>query len=264
MPFDLTRYLTRVGLTDVPQGAAGLAAVQEAQMRAIPFEAIDPLLGRLPGLGADALMAKLVDGRRGGYCFEQNALLALALEALGYPVEILVGRVRSPAGIPGARAHQALRVHAEGQDWLCDAGFGGPGPLRPLLFTGEQVVPNGTYRLRDDPETGETTLQRLGDEGWRAIYGLDFSPVQQVDLEAANFLCAHWDGTPFTRNLMLAFHAPHARIGLFNRALTEDGAARLIESAQDLAQVFETCGLAIPAQDLAAIWSRIEHAPTTR
>lgn len=264
MPFDLTRYLDRIGLRDVPPGAAGLATVQEAQMRAIAFEDIDPFLGRLPGLSPEALVAKLVESRRGGYCFEQNALLKLALEALGYRAEILLGRVRNPAGIGGARTHQALRVHTEGEDWLCDAGFGGPGPLRPLRFSGEQTVPNGRYRLQRDPQTGETVLERHGEEGWRGLYGLDFSPVRPVDLEAANFLCARWNGAPFGQNLMLAFHAPLGRIGLFNRALTEGGAARLIDSAQDLAQVLQTCNLAIPAQDLAAIWARIEHAPTTR
>lgn len=38
-------------------------------------------------------MAKLVRGRRGGYCYEHNTLFTLALEALGFRVTGLAARV---------------------------------------------------------------------------------------------------------------------------------------------------------------------------
>jgi N-hydroxyarylamine O-acetyltransferase len=37
---------------------------------------------------------KLIEARRGGYCFEQNALFAAVLEAIGFRVTRLAARVR--------------------------------------------------------------------------------------------------------------------------------------------------------------------------
>jgi N-hydroxyarylamine O-acetyltransferase len=53
-------------------------------------------LGRPIRLDLGSLQAKLVFGRRGGYCFEQNRLFAAALEALGFAVTPLAARAAGP------------------------------------------------------------------------------------------------------------------------------------------------------------------------
>src|SRR5260221_10485109 len=112
--FDLDAYLTRIGFTGAPQAdLATLTSIHALQPAAIPFENLDPLLGRPVTLDLAGLQAKLVQGRRGGYCFELNSLLAVALEALGFSVIRLAARVRwrAPPERPvGARTHMLLRV----------------------------------------------------------------------------------------------------------------------------------------------------------
>lgn len=269
--FSLEHYLDRLGLGDVPAGAAGLAAVQEAHMRAIPFENIDPLLGRVPSLAPADVVAKLVTGGRGGYCFEHNSLFGMALSALGYAPRAVLARVFAPSGQPGARSHHAFSVSADGDNWLCDTGFGGHGALAPIRLSdpAPQAVPNGTYRIRRDPVTGATVLDRKAGEDWIALYIFDDTPVQPVDFEAANYLCARWDGAPFSANLMLAFHGAGGRVALFNRALTRGEPPQVQRS--DLASPYaleevlrDVCGLAIGDDDLARVWARIEGAPGGR
>ena len=86
-PFDAQAYLRRIGLKSTPHADfAGLQALFHAQLRAIPFENFDVLLGRPISLHPEAIFAKLVHRRRGGYCFEQNLLMAAVLEALGFGV----------------------------------------------------------------------------------------------------------------------------------------------------------------------------------
>ena len=65
------------------------------------------------------LERKLVAGRRGGYCFEQNLLLAAALEGLGAEVELLLARVRVGAapGVTRPRSHLVLHVRCDGAGW---------------------------------------------------------------------------------------------------------------------------------------------------
>jgi len=269
--FTIERYLDRLGLTDLPPGADGLAAVQKAHMRAIPFENIDPLLGRLPSLALEDVTAKLVAGQRGGYCFEHNALFGAALEALGHKPRSVLARVFDSAGRGGARSHHAFVVPADGEDWLCDTGFGGHGALCPLRLAtaSPQSVPNGSYRVRVDQRAGETILERRAGEDWIPLYGFDTAPVRPVDFEAANFLCAHWQGAPFSANLLVAFHAETGRIALFNRALTRglppETQSDRLSSSGDLGQLLrETCKLDVADVLVAQIWQRIEHAPTRR
>ena len=74
---DLDAYLARIGLSGQP----ALAEVHRAHVTSIPFENLDPRRGIPVSLAPENLERKLVDARRGGYCFEQNLLLATALEA---------------------------------------------------------------------------------------------------------------------------------------------------------------------------------------
>ena len=95
LDFRLDDYLTRVGFDRaVKPDLATLAALHAAHVNAIPFEGLDPLLGRPVRLDLASVQAKLVQSRRGGYCFEQNALFKAVLETIGFQVAELGARVR--------------------------------------------------------------------------------------------------------------------------------------------------------------------------
>src|ERR1700744_6304506 len=85
--FRLQKYLARIGYSGpVAADLATLKALQTFHLDAIPFEAIDPLLRRPVKLDLASIQAKLVDGNRGGYCYEHNLLLRAALQAIGFKV----------------------------------------------------------------------------------------------------------------------------------------------------------------------------------
>src|SRR4051812_17349400 len=91
---DLKEYAARVGYTgEFTPTVETLKALHLAHATHIPFENLDVLLGRPIRLDIDSLWAKLVNGGRGGYCFEHNALFAGVLEAAGFRVRRLAGRV---------------------------------------------------------------------------------------------------------------------------------------------------------------------------
>src|SRR5689334_14642807 len=107
---DLDAYLERIGLS----GRPSFDEVHRAHATAIPFENLDPHRGVPVSLAPADLERKLIRERRGGYCFEQNLLLAYALEELGYDVELMLARVRvgAPPGHVRPRSHLVLRVKA--------------------------------------------------------------------------------------------------------------------------------------------------------
>ncbi|WP_144037898.1 arylamine N-acetyltransferase, partial [Sphingopyxis sp. KK2] len=111
---DLPRYCSRIGYDGslVPTWEV-LAALQAAHIAAIPFEALDPLTGKGVDLDPAAVDAKLIDARRGGYCFEQNSLFLRVLRAIGFDAEGRIARVRwmQPDDAPPTpRTHQMTRV----------------------------------------------------------------------------------------------------------------------------------------------------------
>lgn len=266
-PFDTTAYLSRIGLDGVPRSPAGLAALQSAQIRAIPFEAIDAFVGRVPRLEPAAVWDKLVAGRRGGYCFELNMLLGEALAAFGFAPRAIMARVGGADEGGGTRSHMAWIVRAGGRRLLLDAGFGGPGPLAPidLDLGGHQRRPNGTYRLRRDEDTHEHVVERRGKGAWTRLFSFDETRVTDADIAAANFLCARWEYMPFARHLMLAGYRGDTRISVCDRTVTERGPDRdrtfHITDTGTLSATLAELGLNLPAGDVAEIWRRLSDAP---
>src|SRR5580693_2308870 len=87
---NVERYLKRIGY-DGPRepGIENLRALHRCHMLTIPFENLDIPLGRPIVLNVEHLYNKLVDRRRGGYCYELNGLFAWLLAQLGFDVKMI-------------------------------------------------------------------------------------------------------------------------------------------------------------------------------
>lgn len=219
--FDLAAYLRRIGLTAAPPvNLEGLGTLHLAHLQHIPFENLDVQLGRPIQLDLASLQAKLVQGRRGGYCFEQNRLFAAALEALGFPVITCEARVRRGATRLLPRTHMMLLVETEGRTWLGDVGFGGDGILLPVPLDGEERV-QFFNRYRVVPEGPLCVLQVLGLGTWEDLYA--FEPVARfpIDYEMANHYTSSHPESGFVKTLTAQICSPEVRRYLRNLAYSE-------------------------------------------
>jgi N-hydroxyarylamine O-acetyltransferase len=252
-PADLTAYLARVGCTGalVPSHEA-LTALHEAHVGAIPFENLDILLGRPILLDPQALQAKLVRSRRGGYCFEQNSLFQAALQALGFRVTPLAARVRAGASVVRPRTHMLLRVELAEGPFLADVGFGGEGPIHPLPFQEgpETWVADSGYRLRREEETWVLEANLTGD--WTDLYAFSLEPQHPVDFEMANHFTSTHPSSHFRQTLTAQRSWPRRRAILRNRDLVlRDGRDTRRELVQDPDHLLEILdqrfGLRFPA-----------------
>ena len=76
-------YLDRIGLPRPEHAdAAALRALQLAHLHAVPFETLSVARGEPIVLTERALWEKLVERRRGGFCYELNGLFAWLLQEL--------------------------------------------------------------------------------------------------------------------------------------------------------------------------------------
>ena len=123
-------YLDRIGYTGSRElTGETLDKLIWAHISTVPFESLDlHEYGIVPSLNEDDLYNKFVVRRRGGYCFEQNTIFGALLRDLGFPVYGVCVRLLGRPGPLRAFSHKGLVVHAEGKDWYCDVGYGGPGP----------------------------------------------------------------------------------------------------------------------------------------
>ena len=146
--FDLAAYLNRIGNPPTsPLNRPTLSAIHRGHLHNIPFENLEIQMGGSIALDAEALQGKMVRRRRGGYCFEQNNLLLLALRAIGFEAGGREARVRqNSGGTVRPRTHMVLIVRCDDREWLADVGFGGDGLLEPVR-TGRRRGPAGRHIL---------------------------------------------------------------------------------------------------------------------
>ena len=134
---NLDAYLDRIGYAGPRTPTlATLRAITRLHATTIPFENLSVLVDGPPDLDLPALEAKLVDAGRGGYCYEQNGLLAAALVALGFDVQGLSARVRHgvPPEVVTPRSHRLMSVETSEGTAFADAGFGGLTLTAPVML----------------------------------------------------------------------------------------------------------------------------------
>jgi N-hydroxyarylamine O-acetyltransferase len=263
MPYgqdQLSAYLRRIGLEEPVEGdRATLYRLQRAHRLAIAFENLDIPLGRGISLEPERLFAKLVADRRGGYCFEQNALFLGMIEAIGFAARPLLARVWLATVETPPRTHTLNLVRLDGEDLICDVGFGGSFVPPMRLADGEQVAtPDGArHRLGQDDEHG-WMLERDGGEGWGRQYSFTLERVWPADLEAANHFTATRLETRFTTLRIASATTEDGYVSLVDRTLTTSrmgrSEAREIDSAEDYRRVLaEVFRLALETDEVEAL-----------
>ena len=267
--FRLDKYLARIGFNGpIGPDLATLSTIHAAHVDAIPFEGFDPLLRRPVNLDIGSIQEKLVDSRRGGYCFEQNLLFKSALDAIGFRVTGLAARVRwtSPPDSPlGPRAHMLLKVDLPEGPYLADVGFGACVLDLPLQFKTdvEQRTAMGTYRLSE--AHGLSSLSAKQPDGWRNMYVFNLEPQIQSDYELGNWYTSTSPLVPFINMLIVERVGSHKRYKLINRRFvieTRDGQVaveRVVSSAEELRQVLDEIFCIAPPAPVEDIFSKISQ-----
>lgn len=254
---DLDAYLARIGYAGPRTPTLDtLDDLMTAHVEQVPFENLDVLLGRGISLDPAAVQSKLVDERRGGYCFEQNFLFMLVLTQLGFAVTPLSARVRyqRPRDYTPARTHLFLRVVIDGVPWAADVGVGGLSLTSAIRFDveGEQATRHEPRRII--AEDGRFFHQaRFGTE-WHDVLEFTGEEMPSIDRELANWFTSTHPQSHFRSRLMAARALPDGgRLTLVNRELTSrrrsgEAETRLLHTPGELLDVLAAgFGLRFPA-----------------
>lgn len=256
----LDAYLARTGmerpaLLDIDC----LSRLHRAHLMTFTWEALDAFMGWPSSVAPAAAFAKMVMGRRGGWCYEMNGLFGAALQALGFHVTRLCGGVdREKLGDIAIGNHLTLRIDLE-RAYLAEVGVAdaiiapvplaiGPFSQRGFDFSIEQV--DGGWLRFNNHVRG-------------IARSFDFRPDHSD--EAAMAATHGWlmqdAGSPFTNALAILRHTPEGYIALQNDRLRRVTANSLSEqritSADHLADTFETVfDLAVP--EPGRVWEKLQ------
>lgn len=237
-------YLERIryGGPTAPN-ADTLRQIHRAHLLAVPFENLDIPLKRKITCEEDSFLRKIVQKRRGGFCYEMNGAFAALLRSLGFQVTLLSARVPREDGSEGPEFdHLTLRVDLE-ESWLADVGFG-DSFLEPLrLKTGvEQVQYGRKFRIAE--VNGTLHVERIEPGGsWKPEYSFTLQPRQLSEFAAMCHYHQTSPESPFTRKKVCSIATPDGRITLSGVKLitTRDGKReeREVESEGEWHQVLK-------------------------
>jgi len=237
-----------------------LTALHRAHLLAIPYENLDIHLGRRLTLDPDRIFEKLVEERRGGWCYEMNGLFGRVIQSMGFDVRYVSGAVgRATRGDVVEGNHLVLILTLD-RPWIADVGFGDafldPLPLEP-----------GTYRQgfldyaveRD----GARWIVRIHEFAGADSFDFTLEPRAMSHFARQ---CHELQTSPdsgFVRTTVCQRFVPDGIISLRGavlRRITSDGAVdRTIEDAAEYVSVLdESFDLRIPGVEalFPRVWER--------
>ncbi|MCL1913851.1 MAG: arylamine N-acetyltransferase [Eubacteriaceae bacterium] len=185
-------YLERIGLggVEIPLTKEGLDLVQFKHLCSVPFENLDIFdFGKDIDFGIEGLFEKIVARKRGGYCFELNALYTALLEEIGFEVyPIGVRLVVGGGGFLPPINHRGAIVVIGGKRHFADVGCGSVTAAGESVCIDEdsvQIIRGFNFRV-EDRGRGNKALISVSDEGERDMFIFNPEPFNILDFIAAN------------------------------------------------------------------------------
>ncbi len=211
-----------------------LRGLQSAFLLSVPFENLDIHIGRRIEIGPDHLFHKVVNERRGGFCFELNSLFPDLLTTLGFDVTFHAARMMRD-GKPGREAGHMVLVVDLDKRYLVDVG-NGKSCREPLHLDGsnETIAEDFRYRL-GTTELGPAVFEKPSGEEWRVRFVFSTDRLKRADFVEP----CHWTQTSpesiFTKNKICTLAREDGRITLMNSILnvTDKNGSREMEIPPD-------------------------------
>jgi len=203
----IEKYLERINYNgDLSISYDTLSHLVFCHFTSVPYENLD-ILNNIPlSLEIPDLYDKIVNRRRGGYCFELNALFNWLLEKTGFKIQNFFARflLNKVCEIP-MRRHRVMKIEIDGAYYIADVGVGNEVPVRPLQLDenhiGQEIAMRGlVFRFRKDELFGwvlQSKNPQKDPNEWKDIYGFTEEIQFEIDFIQPNFWCQYSQDSPF-------------------------------------------------------------------
>jgi len=272
---DTAAYLRRLRIDHPgPPSVEGLRVLHAAQVERIPYEALEIQLRRPTTIDPYDSARRILERRRGGYCYHLNGAFSLLLGALGYDVVWHRAGVHNqgvePYGADIAN-HLVLTVHGlpsdacPSGDWMVDAGLGDALHAPIPLHEGSYVQGPMTLGIR--PSAVEPGGWHLDHDPRGSFGGMDFraTPATVEDFAARHEILSTSPDSSFVRTCSVQRRDADGVDALIGCVLQRDGLAgsssRTLDTQdewfQALADVFDLPLTDVDTGERDALWRRV-------
>jgi N-hydroxyarylamine O-acetyltransferase len=235
----LSAYLDRIGYRGpVSPTLDCLTGIHRCQALSVPYENLDVQLGVPVGQDIGLIFDKIVNRRRGGWCYEMNGLLGWALREIGFEVIRVTGGVhRRDRGDSALGNHLVLLVRLE-RTYIADLGLG-DGIREPIPLE-EGVYRQGLLAFR---------LECLADGYWRWYNHSFGNPAtadfreEPADENLLNSKVQYLQTSPesvFVQNLAFELMRPESLLTITGRVLSEKTAGGVSKTVLNSPQEVES------------------------
>jgi len=258
----LDAYLARIGTArPASLDLRSLSELHRAHLMSFTWEALDAFMGWPSSIAPAAAFAKMVEGRRGGWCYEMNGLFGAALAALGFRVTRLCGGVeREKLGDVAVGNHLTLRVDLD-RAYLAEVGVA-DAIVEPVPLSAGPIRQRG-FDFSVTPVEGGWL--RFNNHARGMAKSFDFRPdhSDEAAMAATHAWLMRDPGSPFTNALAVLRHDADGYVALQNdclRRVTADGVSeQRITSADHLADTFEAV-FKLDVPEPRRVWERLQAA----
>lgn len=185
----------------------------------IPFENLDIHTGKQIILDLKIIYQKLINKKRGGFCYELNGLFFQLLLQLGFYAKIVSARTYAENGEIGEEFdHLFLIVQFDDQEWLVDVGFGDLF-LAPIQFKNNNIQMDGNkyFQIQETPDQKFILQSSLDGTSFKNEY--IFSRKERQFVEFVD-KCHYHQSSPksiFTRKKVITQATKEGRITLTDK-----------------------------------------------
>jgi N-hydroxyarylamine O-acetyltransferase len=212
--FVLSDYLARIKAVKTPEPTLEFVSyMMQCHLFSIPFENLDVQAGKVVSLIPEEIVDKIVYRNRGGYCYEVNGLLTMALQELGIACYFTSARSMTYA-TKRPRTHLVVIAKIEGRSYLLDTGFGSHGIRLPmdLSQTNQEIVQDGqTYKL--EKKGSDFNLYAWVHETWLPQYSFKKQTYDYIDFAPVNYMnSTHPDSIFVKAPLIILFNSEGKKV----------------------------------------------------
>ncbi len=264
MQANLDDYLARIDYTGpVAVDVATLTAIHRRHLLSVTYENIDVQLGVPLDTDPHKAFDKIVNRRRGGWCYEMNGLLGWALTEIGFDITPVAGGVaRALIGDAALGNHLVLLADLDSR-WVVGAGFG-DGFIEPLPLREHQFNDRG-FNFRLEKQTDG--YWRLHNHQFGAAPSFDFNEApadRDLFARQCQWLQTATD-SPFVRALVCQRFQEHGyeiQTGLIAKSVTptEDRRETIDSFDQFVERLANVFDINLPGPDAARLWERVSES----
>ena len=197
-------YLADLALDPTSLYINFLRNLQSKHIAQYNFNNLSVVLEQEMPLDVASLFNKIVEKRRGGYCFEHNKLVFNVLAELKFDVRVLLTKVVYNQEIDVPSTHRVTLLNFEGEEYIVDAGFSHLGARYPVKLEMGAVQAQGDaqYRIIQNAK-GDYCYQVFKDKDFFTLYLFDLHHYSEADCLLGHFYSHKHPKAAFVNNLVI-------------------------------------------------------------